>query len=94
MTGPAASAPVSKAKIILSIPQRQCLEGVSNRKPQAPNDAARDELVAIGLVAAKTTGGAGAKGAGKAGAGWALTPMGKKVLASQSNQRNFGGFRV
>ncbi len=81
------TSPVSKAKIILSIPQRQCLEGVSNRKPQAPNDAVRDEMVALGLVAAKTTGGAAAKG-------WALTPIGKKVLASQSNQRNFGGFRV
>ncbi len=89
------TSPVSKAKIILSIPQRQCLEGVSNRKPQAPNDAARDEMVALGLVAAKTTGGAGGTaGAGAKGAGWALTPMGKKVLASQSNQRNLGGFKV
>ena len=67
--------------LILSQPQRACLEGLSNRRPQLPNDAVRDELTALGLVAQQ-------------GAKWALTPTGKKVLAAGSNRRNAGGFSV
>lgn len=67
--------------LILSQPQRASLEGLSNRRPQLPNDPIRDELVTLGLVV-------------KQGAKWALTPTGKKVLAAGSNRRNAGGFSV
>ncbi len=67
--------------LVLSQPQRACLEGISNRRPQLPTDAVRDELVALGLVVQQ-------------GAKWALTPTGKKVLAAGSNRRNKGGFSV
>ena len=70
---------MSSAKIILGPAQRQCLEGLSNRKPQPVSDPARDELVGLALVEPK-------------GSGWALTKQGKKVLASQSNKRNARGF--
>lgn len=67
--------------LILSQPQRACLEGLSNRRPQLPADPVRDELTALGLVV-------------KQGAKWALTSQGKKVLAASSNRRNAGGFSV
>lgn len=67
--------------LILSQPQRACLEGLSNRRPQLPTDSVRDELVELGLVAQQ-------------GAKWTLTPTGKKVLAAGSNRRNKGGFSV
>ncbi|MBL8652539.1 MAG: hypothetical protein JNL35_19290 [Sphingopyxis sp.] len=67
--------------LILSQPQRATLEGISNRRPQLPTDAVRDELVALGLVVQQ-------------GSKWALTPTGKKVLAAGSNRRNSGGFSV
>jgi HrpA-like RNA helicase len=70
---------MTSAKIILGLAQRQCLEGLSNRRPQPATDAARDELIALGLVAEK-------------GGAWALTPQGKKALSSQSNKRNARGF--
>ena len=70
---------MSTAKIILGPAQRKCLEGLSNRRPQMPVDAVRDELVALGLAS-------GSDGA------WALTAQGKKALASQSNKRNAAGF--
>jgi len=71
-----------KPKLVhLSQPQRACLEGLSNRRPQLPSDPIRDELVALGLVVQQ-------------GAKWALTPQGKKVLAAGSNRRNAGGFSV
>jgi len=31
-------------------PQRATLEGLTNRRPQLPTDAVRDELVTLGLV--------------------------------------------
>ncbi|MEY4271105.1 MAG: hypothetical protein RLZZ58_2321 [Pseudomonadota bacterium] len=72
----------AKIKIpLLSQPQRLCLEGLSNRRPQAASDPVRDELAAIGLVA-------------QSGGKWALTTSGKKALAAGSNKRNMGGFRV
>lgn len=67
--------------VILSQPQRQCLEGLSNRGAQLATDPVRDELIALDLVAGKD---------GK----WTLTPQGKKVLAAGSNRRNAGGFSV
>lgn len=67
--------------LVLSQPQRACLEGISNRRPQLAADAVRDELVTLGLVVQQ-------------GAKWALTPTGKKVLAAGSNRRNSGGFSV
>ncbi len=71
-----------KAKLlILSQPQRACLEGLSNRRPQLPSDPIRDELIALGLVTQQ-------------GAKWALTAIGRKVLAAGSNRRNKGGFSV
>ncbi|MEK6540781.1 MAG: hypothetical protein AABZ45_01535 [Pseudomonadota bacterium] len=70
---------MKNTKIIMGLGQRNCLEGLSNRRPQPPVDAARDELIALGLVAEK-------------GGAWALTPQGKKALSSQSNKRNARGF--
>lgn len=71
-----------KPKLVhLSQPQRATLEGLSNRRPQLPTDAIRDELVTLGLVVQQ-------------GPKWALTPTGKKVLAAGSNRRNKGGFSV
>src|SRR3546814_7415163 len=71
-----------KLKLLhLSQPQRACLEGLSNRRPQLPTDPIRDELVALGLVTQQ-------------GARWTLTPTGRKVLAAGSNRRNSGGFSV
>ncbi|BBB12782.1 hypothetical protein [Sphingopyxis sp. FD7] len=67
--------------LILSQPQRACLERLSNRHPGLPTDPVRDELAALGLVVQQ-------------GAKWALTPQGKKVLAASSNRRNAGGFSV
>ena len=67
--------------VILSQPQRQCLEGLSNRRPQLASDPIRDEFVTLGLVVQQ-------------GAKWALTAQGKKVLAANSNRRNAGGFSV
>ncbi len=67
--------------VILSQPQRACLEGLSNRRPQLPTDPLRDELIALNLVAEKD---------GK----YALTAQGKKVLSAGSNRRNAGGFSV
>src|SRR3546814_15504238 len=71
-----------KLKLLhLSQPQRACLEGLSNRRPQLPTDPIRDELVALGLVTQQ-------------GARWTLTTTGRKVLAAGSNRRNSGGFSV
>lgn len=71
-----------KQKLVhLNQPQRQCLEGLSNRRPQLPADPLRDELIALELVAGKD---------GK----YTLTAQGKKVLAAGSNRRNAGGFSV
>lgn len=70
---------MTSTKIILALAQRNCLEGLSNRRPQPAADAARDELIALGLVS-------GTDGA------WALTKQGKKALSSQSNKRNARGF--
>jgi hypothetical protein len=71
----------AKTKILLLSPkQRLCLEGLSNRRPQAAADPIRDELAALGLVA-------------EAGGKWTLTAEGKKILAAGSNKRNVGGFR-
>ena len=67
--------------LILTAPQRKCLEGLSNRGPQPATDPVRDELAALDLITNKT---------GK----WALTAAGKKLLSVQSNKRNMGGFRV
>ncbi len=67
--------------IILSQPQRACLEGLSNRGPQPAIDPIRDEFITQGLVAKKD---------GK----YVLTPQGKKVLSANSNRRNAGGFSV
>ena len=67
--------------LILTAPQRKCLEGLSNRGPQLPNDPVRDELAALALIEQK-------------GAKWVLTAAGRKILSAQSNKRNMGGFRV
>lgn len=72
----------AKAKLpLLSQPQRACLEGLSNRRPQLPHDPVRDDLAALGLVT-------------QTGVRWTLTPLGKKALAAGSQRRNVGGFRV
>lgn len=71
----------SKTSLILSAAQRKCLEGLSNRGPQLPNDPVRDELAALELIEKK-------------GTKWVLTVAGKKLLSVQSSQRNVGGFRV
>lgn len=73
------TAPITN--LILTAPQRKCLEGLSNRGPQLPNDPVRDELAALALIEKK-------------GPKWVLTPAGKKLLSVQSNKRNMGGFRV
>ncbi|NJS14858.1 MAG: hypothetical protein HC788_09885 [Sphingopyxis sp.] len=67
--------------LILSAPQRKCLEGLSNRGPQLPNDPVRDELAALALIEQN-------------GPKWTLTAAGKKLLSIQSSKRNVGGFRV
>lgn len=67
--------------VILSQPQRACLEGLSNRRPQLPTDPLREELIALNLVTEKD---------GK----FMLTAQGKKVLSAGSNRRNAGGFSV
>lgn len=67
--------------LILTAPQRKCLESLSNRGPQLPNDPVRDELAALALIA-------------KQGPKWVLTAAGKKLLSVQSSRRNMGGFRV
>lgn len=67
--------------LILTAAQRKCLEGLSNRGPQLPNDPIRDELAALELIV-------------KQGPKWVLTVAGKKILSAQSNKRNMGGFRV
>jgi len=72
---------MSTTNLILTAAQRKCLEGLSNRGPQLPNDPVRDELAALALIAQKD-------------AKWTLTAAGKKLLSVQSNKRNMGGFRV